>query len=177
MSAPRFRRLSGALALVLLLGLTAAPAAVAGGGASVTVNTTDGRDYYHLSHGITRGELVALDQLSRSAFFRDGGQFEVRLRQSGFPVPAPACESDIILRMPWTGSGRDKVARKYELYRELAALAEGRRPAPVRVVIELNPYVRQRDSGYQLTQCNAFFRHADGAYIPHTNPLDRSPTP
>jgi len=130
--------------------------------------------YYHLRFGLTAADIdfSASDRTARS-----GGQFQLRLRPQRFPVPAPRCRGDLILRMPWTPpdvpDAAAKIAAKQQLLARIRALAE----APgevVTVVLELNPYVEvvSRDPlRIQLTQCNVFFRQALGGYVDHTGPV------
>lgn len=135
------------------------------------VNTSkNGRLYYHLLFTINAGNLVKIETLSEKQFKQNGGQFEVLLRKKGFPIEAPNCKSDIILRMPWIPS-QSKLTQKYLLYKNIVALTHDQTDA-VTVAIELNPFVkvdeRVDENGLHLTACNVYFRHANNRYIPHT---------
>lgn len=130
----------------------------------------DGKTYYHLSYQLKGSNLVKIDQLSEQKFKDNGGQFEVRIKKDLFPIKAPACKSDIILRMPWAPPNYDPGA-KYTLYKNIVKVFQGEKES-IRVAIELNPYVEMKNSELSLTQCNVFFRHADHEYVPHTKSLD-----
>jgi hypothetical protein len=111
--------------------------------------------------------------------FSDNGQFEIFVRKQAFPIPAPKCERYIIVRMPGTDpstpDAADKLARKRALFNALEELKNSGAGQQA-VAIELNPYVqvvRDDPLRLELTQCNAFLRHAEGAYIDHVRPLPK----
>lgn len=90
--------------------------------------------------------------------FNDGGQFEVLVPKEYFPVPAPNCRKNIIIRMPWSENEEDK----QQLFNTLSSTEK-----PVQVILELNPYVvvlSKEPLQLQLTYCNVFFRHRNGNY-------------
>lgn len=100
---------------------------------------------------------------------RDGGQFEVEIVKSAFPVPAPSCRSYIILRMPWTNPtiprAKTDIEEKHALFAQLDQLRR-RQISQVPVAIDLDPYVREiSSSGLELTACNVFFHDVDGRYV------------
>jgi hypothetical protein len=131
---------------------------------------------YHLRLALT---AAAIDFSSRDKAISSGGQFTVRLRPDHFPVAAPHCRGPIILRMPWTSpvtpDAASKIAEKRSLFERILML-EKNPQAEVPVVLELNPYVEvasRTPLRLELKYCNVFFRHASGAYVDHTNPLQR----
>jgi len=101
---------------------------------------------------------------------RDGGQFEVEIMKSAFPVSAPACKTRLILRMPWTNSeapqGKVAIADKEALFARLDKLRQ-RQLGAVPVAIDLSPYVKATAAppGVELTACNIFFRDVGGRYV------------
>lgn len=123
------------------------------------------KPYYHLLFTINADNLAKIETLSERQFKQNGGQFEVLLKKDGFAVEAPNCKSDIILRMPWVAS-QFELSQKYLLYKNIAALAHSQKGS-VTVAIELNPYVKVEENELLLTNCNAYFRHANSQYIPH----------
>jgi hypothetical protein len=138
---------------------------------AIVVNPGRHGPYYHM-----RFDLVAsgidFSQSDRSA--GPGGQFTVRLRPEHFPVPAPSCRGDLILRMPWTSPSLPdanlKIAAKMALQERILKL-EHTPDAAVPVVLELNPYVQMVSRApllLRLTQCNVFFRQVLGAYVGDT---------
>ena len=122
--------------------------------------------YYHLSFTINADNLVKIETLSEKQFKQNGGQFEVLLKKQAFPIEAPNCKSDIILRMPWIASQLG-LTQKYLLYESIVTLIHNQKDA-VTVAIELNPYVKPDKNELLLTGCNVYFRHASNQYIPHT---------
>lgn len=111
--------------------------------------------------------------------FAEGGQFEIFIHKEQFPVPTPKCKKYVILRMPATDpssvGAASKIPQKKALFDRIKLLKESSR-GELEVAIELNPYVRvvsRQPLQVELTECNAFFRHASGAYVDHTGPLKR----
>ena len=147
-----------------------------GGAPDAQIVVNEGRygPFYHLRLEL-RADAIDFKQSDRAA--RSGGQFELRLRQEKFPVPAPNCRGSIILRMPWTSpqsvEAKKKIAAKEDLLKRIWTLEKHPNEA-LPVVIELNPYVEvvsHTPLKVQLTQCNVFFRDAYGAYVDETGPV------
>ena len=128
------------------------------------------KPFYHLLFVINANNLAKLETLSKKQFKQNGGQFEVLLKKGGFPVEAPNCKSDLILRMPWVVSPFD-LAEKYRLYKNIARVAHNLKGS-VPVSIELNPYVTVQGNKLILTKCNIYFRHANSQYIPHIHNIN-----
>jgi hypothetical protein len=132
-------------------------------------NATGGKPYYHLMYSLKAEDIESLDKLTKEEFYENGGQFEVRIKKDLFPIRAPKCKSHIILRMPWA-QGERFLIEKYSLYETISSMYENNIPEKLDVAIELNPYVSFDEDGIYLTQCNVFFRHKGGKYIPNTQP-------
>jgi hypothetical protein len=96
--------------------------------------------YYHLLFTLNTGNLTKFEVLSERQFKQNGGQFEVLLKEQSFPIAAPDCKSNIILRIPWV-AGQLGLAQKYLLYKTIMALTDNQK-GTVTVAIELNPYVK-----------------------------------
>lgn len=136
---------------VLLLAMLLSNATFA---ADVTVNPGKYSDYYHMSYSLVPGEY----QVNKAYGFNDGGQFEVLVPKAYFPITAPNCRKNIIIRMPWSANEEKKRA----LYQALLSASE-----PVPVTLELNPYIEvlhKQPLDLELTYCNVFFRHRNGDY-------------
>jgi hypothetical protein len=164
-----------AVSVLVFLGLLYA-SILRGGTSDPDIFLNKGRygPYYHLRLAL-KAEAIDFAQSDRTA--PSGGQFELRLRREKFPVPAPNCRGPIILRMPWTSpqavEAKKKIAVKEDLLKRIWALEKYPNEA-LPVVIELNPYVKvvsHTPLKVQLTQCNVFFRDADGSYIDDTGPF------
>lgn len=137
---------------VLLLAMLFSTATFA---AEVTVNPGKYFDYYHMPYLLQPGKY----QVNDAYGFNDGGQFEVLVPKQYFPVPAPNCRENIIIRMPWSEHETTKKAL-------FETLLSARKPVPV--ILELNPYVKvvqQQPLSLELTYCNVFFRHRNGDYF------------
>jgi hypothetical protein len=141
-----------------------------------SIVTNPGRygPYYHVAFDLT-AKSVKFAESDRHV--RDGGQFEIRLRAGQFPIQAPACRDSLVLRMPWTSSAApaaaEKIRTKDALLKRIREL-ESNRNDTVRIVVELNPYVRvvsRSPLRVELTGCNLFFRHASGGYVDHVEPI------
>jgi hypothetical protein len=144
-------------------------------------------DYYHIQFELTSDncelEIPISERKPKYAKsneykISEGGQFEVFVRKSHFPIPAPHSKSEfLILRMSWTdpdSPGADqKIAGKQRLFnaiRKMKSDGNGR----VNVILELNPYVtvlRKKPLSLELSGRNIFFRHADGEYIDYLGRL------
>ncbi|WP_081429952.1 hypothetical protein [Paraglaciecola sp. T6c] len=136
----------------------------------VTNFSASGKPYYHLSFTLDIENVVQVERYTVQEFEQNGGQFEVLLKKSAFPIQAPNCNSNLILRMPWVPSSVD-LTLKYQLYKSILAVSLGQ-TEHVSVVVELNPYVQETEQGLELTQCNLFFRHANSRYVPHTRSVN-----
>jgi hypothetical protein len=138
--------------------------------AYTTNYSVSGEPYYHLHYLLNSENLLEIESYSQQEFKQNGGQFEVLLKRSAFPVASPNCHSNLILRMPWVPPGSD-LSAKYDLYQNILAV-HSQRLDTVTVFIELNPYVQENEQGITLTQCNVFFRHANSQYIAHTQSVN-----
>jgi hypothetical protein len=93
-------------------------------------------------------------------FDEQNGKFEIAVRKSAFPVPAPQCHMDyLILSMPLYYPETPKQAPLSErraVYDALLAMqttGKGALPAHVEALF----YTRQGPSGPALTTCNIYF--------------------
>lgn len=160
------------LSLLLLLSACSS-AAVQEWQAPYTVNLGgNGKTYYHLMYDLNPKNVVMVERFTQTQFVENGGQFDVHIKKSEFPIEAPKCKSDIILRMPWVTAQID-VSQKYQLYLAILAVLDSKQ-ATVSVVIELNPYVEKNAHGIQLQHCNVFFRHNQNHYVPYIHALAQS---
>ncbi|NWL17206.1 hypothetical protein FHG08_16275 [Pseudoalteromonas sp. Scap03] len=120
----------------------------------IKVNTGKYSDYYHMKYELTSGNYSVNTEYG----FSKGGQFEVFVPKERFPIAAPSCKKDIIIRMPHSGSEK----RKRALYNELLL------SKTITVTLELNPYVKvlKKDPlQVELKYCNVFFRQKAGDYF------------
>lgn len=111
-------------------------------------------DYYHFNFQLTQQQY----QVNQDYGFNSGGQFEVLVDKAYFPIPAPNCRKNIIIRMPYSVNE----TRKRALYDKLST------GVTTAVTLELNPYVKQINDNpvrFELEYCNVFFRHKAGDYF------------
>jgi hypothetical protein len=120
-----------------------------------------------ISMMISADDIVSISrskEIPRNEFDDDyWGQFEVLIPKDRFPVPAPNCKKNIILRMsgvaPKDLSRSAKLNARWDLFQSLHAIKEGRRKEPVEVSIALGPYMKtKKDGSHALEYCNAFFK-------------------
>ncbi len=155
----------------ILLGFVGLVFVTACSASSDTVSTTvtNNKTYYHLKYSLTNENIISLNSLTMDQFVINGGQFELLLNKSEFPISAPNCKSDLILRMPWTNSEITNsdlfIQEKYEVYKNIKNLTDSGRINSMDIYIELNPYVEFTEEELILTQCNIFFRQSAGQYI------------
>jgi len=137
----------------------------------VVKNTSNNHKYLHMNFEITGKNLLEIEDIKKNIFFSDGGQFQVYIKKSSFPISAPNCKGNIILRMPWSSKEQGGIDKKYAVYKFLDKIKLGEKDK-LNVTLELNPYVKVSNNSYKLTQCNVFFRTANGKYINNTKPLN-----
>jgi len=77
----------------------------------IKVNSGKYSDYYHIQYELTSGNYSVNSEYG----FNKGGQFEVFVPKEHFPISAPSCNKNIIIRMPYSNSEK----RKRTLYNEL----------------------------------------------------------
>ena len=168
----KFTGLVSGLSLLLFLS-SCSNAAITETPAPYTVNLGgNGKTYYHLLYELSPKNLLSVERVSQQQFVANGGQFELLINKAEFPIPAPQCKSDIILRMPWVAPQHD-VSEKYQLYLAIVNLADTQQ-GRVPVAIELNPYIEKNEDGIQLQHCNVFFRHSRNHYISHIHALEQN---
>lgn len=120
----------------------------------IKVNSGIYSDYYHIKYEITSGKYSVNTEYG----FNKGGQFEVFVPKEYFPITAPMCKKNIIIRMPYSKSEK----RKRALYNALLL------SKTMTVILELNPYVKvlqKEPLQVELENCNVFFRHKAGDYF------------
>ena len=147
--------------LIVFIGLLAATSC-----AHAADNKTTLRE---LSFTLTQQNIASIDtqkDKNRKAFEADYGQFEVYIPKGMFPVPAPNCRKNIILRMPGTSpdapGAKKQLELNWQLFQSIHAVIEGKL-ASVEVPIEVKhspgiaPYMRLDKQGNPtLEWCNAF---------------------
>ncbi|GHB70766.1 hypothetical protein GCM10008107_20280 [Psychrosphaera saromensis] len=120
----------------------------------IKVNPGKYSDYYHMKYELTSGNYSVNTEYG----FNQGGQFEVFVPKKYFPIAAPACNENIIIRMSYSNSEE----RKRALYNELLL------SKTITVTLELNPYIKVLNKDpleLELQHCNVFFRHKAGDYF------------
>lgn len=131
----------------------------------INITRVKGKNYYHIKFELNKNNF----RLNTKFGFNEGGMFELFIPKEIFPISAPKCKKNVILRMPWTDDSIELSARyikeKKLLYESLININDHK----IKVIIELNPYIRVVDAithKVELTRCNVFFRHSGGRYIP-----------
>lgn len=142
---------------------------------SVVTSITNNKAYYHLKYSLNKKNITYIDSFTNEQFTINGGQFEISLKKSEFPISSPNCKSNLILRMPWTNSeivnSNIFIEEKYEIYNSIQNLTKSSQPNSIDIYVELNPYVEFKDGEFNLTQCNIYFRQSNGQYISKTGNL------
>jgi hypothetical protein len=96
----------------------------------------------------------------RWAWNSDGGQFEVAVRKSAIPVPAPQCRMEyLILKMPAyypENPAQATPAERQAVYDALMKIRKEGKGA-LKVRFDALWYSRQGSSGTELTTCNIYF--------------------
>ena len=173
--------------LILLLPLMPC-CLIQSGATGVTVNTTNGKKYYHLEVSLHKDDFRLTwpeewfdPQWPESTsgtceIYEPTGGFIIFIRKSTFPVPAPNCNSDW-LKVVMNGRSDDAsdAQTKKTLWKRLLAVKAGEL-SEVSAIIELNPYVSVLNKDpliVELDYCNLNFRTAWGAYVDHQESAQR----
>jgi hypothetical protein len=115
---------------------------------------------------IAADDIVSISrskEIPRSEFDNDyWGQFEVLIPKDRFPVPAPNCNKNIILRMPGVApndpSRSANLDACWDLFQSLHAVKEGKKES-ILVYVASGPYMKtKKDGTRELEYCNAFIK-------------------
>ena len=120
----------------------------------IKINPGKYSDYYHIQYELVSGNYSVNTEYG----FNKGGQFEVFVAKELFPIAAPNCNKNIIIRMPYSNLEK----RKRALYNELLL------SNTITVTLELNPYIKilkTEPLQVELAYCNVYFRHRGGDYF------------
>ena len=113
---------------------------------------------------ITKQNIVAIEpgkDISREKF-ESGmwGLFEVRIPKKLFPIPAPNCRKNVMLRIfgvdPDEPDSKQKLEFRWQLFQSLHAVLEGK-IASIEVPIDSGPYMKFDKQGSPILEwCNAY---------------------
>ena len=120
----------------------------------ITINKGIYASYYHMAYQLDPETYT----VNTGENFNGSGQFEVLVPKELFPVPAPFCPQDVMIRMPLSNNNIES-KKLYEL------LIKGN--AKIDVVVELNPHfigISTDPRELELLFCDVFFRHKHGDY-------------
>lgn len=118
-----------------------------------------------ISFTLTKQHIVSISadkHKTREEFDRAYGQFQVLIPKRLFPIAAPNCRKNVILRMPGTGpqapNAKAMLDAKWELFQSIHAVLDGKAPG-VKVFVDSGPYMtRDKRGDRALEWCNAFIR-------------------
>ena len=119
-----------------------------------------------LSLTLTANNVIGISadkDTTRAAFDQAYGQFQVLIPKQLFPVAAPHCRKNVILRMPGTAphapNAKAALDAKWDLFQSIHAVLDGR-ASGVKVFIDAGPYMTRDNYGRVVLEwCNAFFRN------------------
>jgi hypothetical protein len=120
----------------------------------ITINKGIYASYYHMAYQLDPETYT----VNAGENFDKSGRFEVLVPKELFPVPAPYCPQDIMIRMPLSNNNIES-KKLYDL------LMKGN--AKIDVVVELNPHfigISTDPRELELLFCDVFFRHKLGDY-------------
>lgn len=123
--------------------------------------------YREIPFNLTKQNIVSIDpgkDISREEFY-DGmgisGQFEVLIPKKLFPIPAPNCRKNVILRVGSVNQAKlysnEKLEARWQLFQSLHAVLEGKM-AGVEIKIPIGPdqYMKLDKQGNPVLEwCNA----------------------
>jgi hypothetical protein len=114
-------------------------------------------------YNLTYQDIVQIKDanMTREAFENDWGQFELLIKKNRFPIPAPNCRNDIILRMPGVvpnALDREKQFDiRWNIFKSLLDLNE-RKIEQFEIVMSNKPYIKfDKDGKRHLQYCNVYF--------------------
>ena len=125
------------------------------GATEIKINPGRYFNYYHIEFELNPNQYSVNTEYG----FTARGQFEVFVPKELFPIPAPKCRNNIIIRMP--ASFSSSVRKKRKLYDSLLNSER------IRVILKINPFVevvRQEPLALELTHGNVFFRQKNDNY-------------
>jgi hypothetical protein len=136
----------------IAVALTIASASVAADTNKAPTFVAHAKDIVSMSPAADTSEQALADQW---------GQFELRVKKPAFPIAAPNCKSDIILRVPATAPnskhGQEKLAARWKLFQEVVKLQSEPNAEPVSIPLSLRYYVNRSSKGeLALQYCNAY---------------------
>lgn len=106
-------------------------------------------------------------KVTKQAFAERWGQFEVRIPKEHFPIAAPNCSKDVILRSigidPNAADKEKKLALQWALYQSLRNIVHDN-AGSVEVSIAPGPYMQKDKAGAPVLEyCNAYINAATAA--------------
>jgi hypothetical protein len=113
---------------------------------------------------LTPGDIARIrpgNETPFESFDRDWGQFEVLVPKDRFPIPAPNCRRNVILRMPAVdpdASDREhRIEQRWQMFRSLHELTRNHIDG-VQTRLARGPYMEIDDDGKPVLEyCNAYF--------------------
>lgn len=105
-------------------------------------------------------EVQPAQDIGREAFDKELGQFELRIATQNFPIAAPYCRDQVILRMPGAppddGQREAQLEVRWALFQAFHALARGK-TGQIEISIAPGPYLQADAQGKpQLQACDAY---------------------
>lgn len=149
--------------------------AMANSNINISISKGKYKDYYHIQLDLKDvpfsmskdNSNKSFSAYSKKDFIENGGQFEILIPVNHFPISAPNCKSNIIVRMPWTNASLPNSANLIKDKANVLDSLLNIGSLPV-ITLELNPYVNissKQPLKLELKNCNIFFRHSKGKYI------------
>jgi len=127
---------------------------------------------------LTQQNIIAIEpskDISREKF-ESGmwGLFEVRIPKKLFPIPAPNCRKNVMLRIfgvdPDERDSKQKLEFRWQLFQSLYAVMEGKIDS-IEVPLESGPYLKFDKQGNPILEwCNAYIDANSMSKRPFTPP-------
>ena len=128
-----------------------------------TAPTPSKRSYQPFSVTLTQKDISSIKggNKDREKFENDMGAFEIRIPKQNFPVPAPNCKKEIILRMPGSyaedSTIKEDIEAKWKIFQDVKQVKAGNYK-DLKVTVTPLHYVTDRADGtMELEYCNVFF--------------------
>lgn len=110
---------------------------------------------------LSAADIVAVGpdkSVSRKQFDEQSGEIGIVVRHDKFPLPAPNCKHDVMVRLPELDKGNTatELNKRWAMFQQIRASLEKTKPLELTLITK--PYLKPNAAGkYELPYCSAYF--------------------
>jgi hypothetical protein len=110
---------------------------------------------------LAAADIVAVGpdkSMSRKQFDEAFGEIGIVVRRDKFPLPAPNCKHDVMVRLPELdkGNAAAELNRRWATFQQIQASLDKSKPLELTLITK--PYLKPNAAGkYELSYCSAYF--------------------